>query len=81
MQTRIVRNCHVPNVHREWWDDHIWEWTSSLIMAFPFPGGVFFGAEGHEPGERVGFFLEPHSAQIVAAKFLKAAEEAENGIA
>ena len=81
MQTRIVRNIHVPNVHIERWDDHIWDWTPALIVAFPFPGGVLFGAEGREPTERVGFFMEPHDARIVAGQLLKAAEEAENDLA
>jgi hypothetical protein len=81
MQPRIVQNVYSQNALIERWDGHVWKWTPALIVAFPFPGGVFFGVEGHEPAERVGFFLEPHDAQIVAAKLLKAAEEAENGIA
>lgn len=81
MQTRIIRNIHVPNVHIERWDDHIWKWTPALIMAIPFPGGIFFGAEGREPAERVGFFMEPHDARIVAGQLLKAAEGAENDFA
>ncbi|WP_395003874.1 hypothetical protein [Cypionkella sp.] len=81
MQTRVVRNCYVGNALHERWDDHVWKWTPALIMAIPFPGGVFFGAEGREPTERVGFFMEPHDARIVAGQLLKAAEEAENDLA
>ena len=81
MHTRIVRNCYVPNALHERWDDHVWKWTPALIKTIPFPGGVLFGAEGREPTERVGFFLEPRDARIVAGQLMKAAEEAENDLA
>lgn len=78
MQPRIVPKFYTKNSHGERWEDHVWEWTPTLIVAVPFPSGVLIGAEGQGPTERVGFFLETHDARIVAGQLLKAAMEAEN---
>ncbi len=81
MHTRIVRNSYTPNALKERWGNYVWEHAPALILTIPFPGGVLFGAEGQGHTQRVGFYLEPGDARIVAAQFLKAANEAENDFA
>lgn len=78
MPTRIVLKHHTLEEFARKWSKHAWKEYPAKIVTLPFNWAVLFGAEGQGPTERVGFFLEPHDARIVAGQLLKAAKEAEN---
>jgi hypothetical protein len=80
MQPQIVLKTSTPEELNRKWGKCAWEETPSHIVAFPFPGGVLFGAEQRHTAHRLSFFLSVEDARIVGWRLLNAAREAENAV-
>jgi hypothetical protein len=81
MPTWIVLKHYTPEEFAKKWSKHAWKECPAKIVTIPFRGGVLFGAEQRCSARRSSFLLSVEDTQVVGAQLLKAAKEAENGIA
>lgn len=61
---------------RRRWSARAWKDTPSIVIAFPFPGAVLFGAENRDTGETTSFFVSPEDAHNLGIRMIAAATKA-----
>ena len=74
MRTQVKLNAYTPKEISERWGSRAWKNTPAVTIAFPFPGGVLFGAEERGSGKSVSFFLDPDDAMILGQMLIDAAK-------
>ena len=76
MTTYFASSVYTSGEFARRWSEHAWIDSPAVMIAFPFPGGVLFGAEGQDIAQRVSFFLNPDDAIAFGQRLIDAAKEA-----
>ena len=74
MPSQVKLNVKTPKEIMRRWSARAWKNTPALAIAFPFPGGVLFGAEEWNSAKSISFFLDPDDALILGQMLIDAAK-------